>query len=72
MKTTIDIINNPEVNKAISECVDRSIQACNSCGATWDYQYLELKWERRVIDAFSAKCHTFNDLMAVMEDRYAF
>jgi len=71
MKTT-DIINNPEFNKAVYECVSRSIDACNACGASYDEIFLENKWQKRLIDAFSKRCNTFEQLMSYAENEFAF
>ena len=68
----IDIINNEEFQKAVSECVQKSIDACNSCGATYDEAYLESKWQSRFLDAWSKTCNTAEQLIAYAEKSFAF
>ena len=68
----IDIINNPEFRKAVNICVNASIDACNSCGATYDEFYLENKWERRLLDVFGKNRNTSGSLVNYAEENFTF
>lgn len=68
----IDIINNPEFQKALWHCVSKTIDACNACGCTYDEQYLENKWQNRLLDAWSSRCNTAEKLIAYAEEKFAF
>ena len=68
----IDIMNNPEFRKAVNICVNSSIDACNSCGATYDEFYLENKWERRLLDVFGKNLNTAEALVHYAEENLAF
>ena len=68
----IDVINDPEFQKAVWACVEKSVDACNSCGATYDEVYLENKWQNRLLGAWSKNCNTAEQLMSYAEKSFAF
>jgi len=68
----IDVVNNSEFQKAVLECVEKSIDSCNSCGATYDECFLQRKWENRLLEAWSKTCNTAEQLIAYAEKSFAF
>jgi hypothetical protein len=69
---TIDIINSKEFQAALWDCVQKSIDACESCGASYDESYLENKWQKRLLGAWGKNCNTAAQLMAYAEKSFAF
>lgn len=67
----IDVINSAEFQKAVWHCVEKSIEACNSCGATYDEWYLENKWSKRLIDAVKGSPNA-EKLIQYAEKEFAF
>jgi hypothetical protein len=71
-KQQIDVCNTESFKETVWACVEKSIDACNSCGATYDEQYLYNKWERRLLGAYTRECSTNEQLMAYAEREFVF
>jgi hypothetical protein len=72
MKTKIDIINRPEFQSALWVCIEKTIEACNSCGATYDELYLENKWSKRLLDMKGIENATSDMIVKYAEMNFAF
>jgi hypothetical protein len=70
--TKIDIINRPEFQNAVWDCVAKSIDACESAGATYDEWYLENKWEKRLLDMPGVENARVDELVGYAEQKFAF
>jgi len=68
----IDIVNRPKFNKAVMECVSRSISACIDCGAEYDEIYLEHKWENRLADMQNASTASTADFINYADANFTF
>ena len=68
----MDIVNDPDFIAAVEYCVEKSIDACNDCDADYDEEYLRVRHERRLLDAYGKNCKTKEQLIAYAEANFAF
>lgn len=67
----VDVVNSPEFIEAVDHCVSKSIEACESCGASYSEAYLKSKWENRLIDTYETG-NTAQQLIDYAESEFVF
>lgn len=68
---SIEIFQSEEFQKTLTKCIQRSIDRCIECDGTYNEDYLDLKWTKRILDYWKPNS-TFEIMMPIIENAFAF